>query len=139
MEENVFYDKSVKPDDKSLVEILGETGIFWEAIKKHLKDEYSDVNEEWKFYNQKSGWIFKLIRKKRAIFYLTPFEGYFRLTFWMGDKAVAEVEKSDLSENIINTLKNAKKYREGRSIQIYVRLPEDFENVRKLIAIKVHN
>jgi len=57
METNIFYDESFQPDDESLIEIFGETGKYWQAIKKHLNDEYGDVNEEWKFYYKKSGWI----------------------------------------------------------------------------------
>ena len=139
METNIFYDESFQPDDESLIEILGETGKYWQAIKKHLKDKYGDFNEEWKFYYKKTGWILQITQKKRTLFWLKPYEGYFSITFWFGDKAVAMVEKSDLPEDIINTLRNAKKYQIGRSIQIYVKSSEDVENVKKLIEIKVSN
>jgi len=139
METNVFDDKSVEPNYMDLIEVLGKTGTYLEKIKKHLEEECPNVNEEWKFYSQKSGWIFKFLQKKRAVFYLMPFRGYFRLTFWMNDKAVDEVGKSDLPENIISTLRSAKKYREGRSIHIYVKHSGDVEIVKKLITIKVHH
>ncbi|MFQ5641410.1 MAG: DUF3788 family protein [bacterium] len=138
MSTSIFDNKSVKPDNKSLSEVLATTGPLWEAIKKHLKDEYGDLNEEWKFYNQKSGWILKVLRKKRNLFFFTPFEGYFRIVFVFGDKAVAVVEKSDLPQNIIESLKNARKYMEGRGIPLEVKRPEDVENIKKLVHIKIH-
>jgi len=57
----------------------------------------------------------------------------------MGDKAVQEVEKSDLPEEIIEALKHARKYQEGRSIQIFVKTSEDFAHVEKLVEIKINN
>ena len=58
METNVFVDKSIKPDDRSLANVLGAKVTFWEEIKKHIAQEYGDATEEWKFYNFKSGWRF---------------------------------------------------------------------------------
>ncbi len=139
MESNIFADKSTKPDDKNLAEVLGKTETFWQEIKKHLQDEYGDVKEEWKDYYKKSNWVLQVIRKKRTMFWFKPFKDYFCIAFWFGDKAVAVVEKSDLPESIINSLKNAKKYQIGRSVQIYVKHSEDVENVKKLIEIKIKN
>jgi len=139
MEASMLYDESFKPDDESLFQIFGETAKHWQAVKKHLKDEFGNYNEEWKFYYKKSGWLLQVTQKKRTLFWLRPFIGYFSITFWFSDKTVAIVEKSDLPEDIINTLKNAKKHQIGRSISIYVKLTEDVENVKKLIGIKINN
>ncbi len=139
MAHSIFDDKSKKPDDDSLAEILGKTGTFWETLKQHLKEEYGDVIEDWKFYGKKSGWILKVLLKKRNLFFLTPAEGYFKIAFVFGDKAVAVVEKSDLPKNIIDTLLNARKYMEGRGIRLDVKLPEDLDNVKKLVEIKINN
>ncbi len=139
MESSVFADKSIQPDNDWLSQVLGEKGKFWEAIKKHIKEKHGDVTEEWKFYSVKYGWTLKTLLKKRNLFFFTPLNGYFRVGFVFGDKAVAVVEQSDLPGDIINELKNARKYAEGRGIVIVVKNQEDVENVKKLIDIKVKN
>jgi len=135
----IFDDKSIKPEDDSLYEILGTTGKYWKELKKHLEEKYGPITEEWKFYSQKSGWTLKVLRKKRNLFFFTPIKDYFKISFVFGDKAVAVVEKSDLPVTIINTLVNARKYMEGRGIQIDIKLPEDLENVKNLVEIKINN
>lgn len=55
MSGSVFEDKDTKPDDKMLVGALGKSNRLWQDIKKHLKAEYGELIEEWKFYGQKSG------------------------------------------------------------------------------------
>jgi hypothetical protein len=112
---------------------------LWKEIKKHLKAEYGELIEDWKFYGQKSGWILKTLRKKRNLFFLVPSEGSFRLSFVFGDKAVAAAEQSDLPKDIITTLKNARKYAEGRGLQIEFKRQADVENIQKLVEIKVNN
>ena len=42
-----------------------------------------------------------MIQKKRTIFYLTPHDGYFDLSFVFGDKAVAAAEKSSLPKKLL--------------------------------------
>ncbi|MFQ5652576.1 MAG: hypothetical protein ACE5IY_21800 [bacterium] len=39
-------------DDKRLVAVLGESATHWKEIKKHLKEKFGELTEEWKFYNQ---------------------------------------------------------------------------------------
>jgi len=64
--------------------------------------------QEWKFYGQKSGWILKTLRKKRNLFFFIPLEDSFQVSFVYGEKAVVVVEKSDLPQELITELKNAK-------------------------------
>ncbi|HEX9652826.1 MAG TPA: DUF3788 family protein [bacterium] len=58
---------------------------------------------------------FKRAAKKTNLCFLTPLQNLFRIAFVFGDKAVAVIEQSDLPDTIVDTLKNARKYAEGRN------------------------
>ncbi len=139
MAASVFDDKAAKPTNQKLARALGKSNGLWKEIKKNLKGEYGELTEEWKFYGQKSGWILKTLRKKRNLFFFVPLEGSFRVSFVFGDKAVAATEQSDLPKDLIKTLKNARKYAEGRGLQIDIKGPADVENIKKLVEIKINN
>jgi len=139
MSVSFFEDKNTNPDDKILAKALGKSNRLWQEIKKHLKTEYGELIEDWKFYGQKSGWILKTLRKKRNLFFFIPLKGSFRVSFIFGEKAVAKVEKSDLPKELITELKNARKYAEGRGLRIDVKNSADVENIKKLVEIKVNN
>ena len=134
-----FMDKSVKPENKSLFKALEKTAKLWERLRTDLENEYGELIEDWKFYSKKSGWTLKLLQKKRNLFFMTPQQGYFQITFVFGDKAVSEVEKSALPKDIIKALVNAKKYMEGRGLTVEVKNSKDFQNVKTLVDIKVRN
>jgi hypothetical protein len=72
-----FEDKATMPDDNMLAGALGKSSRLWREIEKHLKTEYGELIEDWKFYGQKSGWILKTLRKKRDLFFFIPFKGSF--------------------------------------------------------------
>ena len=134
-----FGDKDKKPTNQKLAKALGKSNNLWKEIKKNLKAEYGELTEEWKFYGQKSGWILKTLRKKRNLFFFIPLEGTFRVSFVFGDKAVAAVEESKLPKKLITNLKNARKYAEGRGLNIDVKQLVDVVHICKLVEIKINN
>jgi hypothetical protein len=136
---SVFTDKSKLPGDHDLTGALGEAKQLWDQLKTYVKEIYPDIIEDWKHYGKSSGWTMKLLKKKRNLFFSYPGQGYFVVVFVFGDKAVRAVENSSLPRDIVNTLKAAKKYAEGRGLQVTVKNHDDLEIVKKLITIKVEN
>jgi hypothetical protein len=136
---SIFLDKSVKPTNEMLSGALGQSYKYWEEIKNTLENQYGPLIEEWKYYSASSGWTLKLLLKKRNLFFFTPYEKYFRLAFIFGDKAVSAVEKSDLPVKMVQELKSAKRYVEGRGLRLEVKKKTDIKNIITLVAIKINN
>lgn len=139
MATSIFKDRDNKPNKERLSKVLGKTSEVWQTIKSELTSEHGELIEDWKYYNKKSGWILKALRKKRNLFFFVPLKDYFTISFVFGDKAVNAAERSDLPENIKQTLKNARKYIEGRGLQIDVKSMDDIEIIKKLVKIKISN
>lgn len=138
MSANTFIDKLAKPDDQALVRALGKTYPLWGEIEEYVATVHGESTEGWKYYGPKSGRTLKTLRKKRNLFFFTPYQGYFRIAFVFGDRTVAEILKSDMPKAVIEEVKNAKKYAEG-GLRVEVKTRRDVESVKKLIAIKVMN
>ena len=134
---SVFIDKNIKPDNQMLADALGSSYKLWDKIKISLTTNYGNLSEDWKFYGQKIGWTLKLLYKKRNLFFLTPYENYFQIAFIFGNKAVTIIEKSDLPKNIIEEIKNARKYAEGRGLRIAIKKQNDVKLVLRLTEIKI--
>lgn len=139
MEDNVFNDKSVVPDGRTLMKTLGETGSLWLELRRYVQDRYGPAIEEWKYYGPKSGWTMKLLSPKKNLFFFTALKGGFRLSFVFGDRAVEAIMESDLPRNIIEEITNSKKYPEGRGLRVEVKDMRAAAAVRELIRIKAEN
>lgn len=137
MATSIYDDKLIVPTDKMLKYDLGETKIYLDKISTFIAAEYGDLNHDWKFYNKKTGWILKLFSKKRNIIFIVPCQGYFMAAFTLGDKAVALVDESDISDDIKEQFKNAKKYMEGRTINFDIKNEGDLDNALKLVQVKM--
>ena len=136
---SVLMDKTKKPEEKDLTEVLGETKPLWDQLKAHILEMFPDIVEDWKHYGKNSGWTMKLLKKKRNLFFSYPGTSQFVLVFVFGDKAVAAVEQTSVPEAIKEALRQARKYAEGRGVQVAVKSPEDLVIVKKLVQIKIEN
>ena len=136
---SVLMDKSKVPDEQDLLEVLAEAKTLWDQLKTHVRGCVPDIIEDWKHYGKNSGWTMKLLKKKRNLFFSYPGNGKFVVVFVFGDKAVQAVEKGFLPQHIITSLKEARKYAEGRGLQVQVSTLADLKIVKELIAIKLAN
>ena len=54
-----------------------------------------------------------------------------------GEKAVNVAQKTELPKSILDSILSAKQYKEGRSFNVEMKIPQDFEVLMKLIDIKI--
>ena len=137
MSASLYEDKLIQPSDQMLSKDLEDSKVFFEKVCVFIKQEYGDLRPEWKFYNKKSGWILKLFNKKRNVLFIVPAKTFFKAVFTFGDRASELIFKSKLPESIKNRVLKAKKYAEGRTIQLEVKNKKDYENILRLINIKL--
>jgi hypothetical protein len=129
-------DKNIIPTDDYIFSILGDKKNHWQSIMTYISHDYDDASGTWNYYNDGKQWLFKMVRKKKTIFWGGIFEDTFRITFYFGDKAEPVIEASDLPHDIKEGFRTAKRYGAIRPISIKVYEHSDVENVLKLIIIK---
>lgn len=137
MESSVFMDKSVVPKDEDLKGAIEHTYPLWKRIRDIAYEQYPNGSEEWHFAGKNFGWSYRIKDNKRAILYLLPRDGYFKVAFVFGGKATADILASDMADGIRTELQHARVYAEGRGIRIDVRGEEMLGDIQKLIQIKL--
>ncbi len=133
---SIFDDKKQMPDAAMLPPVLKEAQLFWDQAIQFVEQTCGAVQGEWKFYTKAAGWTYVVKYKKRTMFYLFPKKAQLQATFVFGAKAVAAAEKADLPADVIENLRSAKAYVEGRSIAILVKNAEDLDILKKLVILK---
>ena len=132
----ILSDKEVIPTEDYILSILGDKKEFWKSIIKIATEEYKDTSGTWKYYNDGKQWLFKMVQKKKTLFWGGIHKDTFRITFYFGDKAEPTILASDLPQSIKDGFKTTKRYGAIRAISIKVFEHSDVENVMKLIGIK---
>lgn len=135
-EKRVLSDKSVIPDDEYIFSLIGNNKVHWKRIMDHVAGNYKDTSGSWNYYNDGKQWLFKMVQKKKTIFWSGIMDNTFRITFYFGNKAEPIIENSDLPRNIRDEFKTAKRYGLIRPVTFLINSETDVDNVLKLIAIK---
>ncbi|MCX6255283.1 MAG: DUF3788 family protein [Bacteroidia bacterium] len=132
----MLSDKQIIPTDEYIFSIIGDKKSLWQSIMNYMRDNYKDSSGEWNYYNDGKRWLFKMVRKKKTIFWIGVLEDTFRVTFWFSDKAEPLINNSNLPEKIKKDFKTSKKYGATRAVSIVMNDRADVDNVLKLILIK---
>lgn len=136
---NAFLGKTSAPTDKEVAIALGPAASAWNELLEWLKEEEQLGEREWNSYSPKYGWALRVKRKKRNIIYLSPCDGCFRVSFILGDKAVAAARGSALPKAVVKALDEAPRYPEGTGLRLTVSKPKDLAPIRMLTQVKLAN
>lgn len=137
MDQSIFMNKVIIPDDKDVQVELGETYAYWKEIMDFVVLKYPKAAKEWSYPGSKYGWSFRMKDRKRVIIYLLPRERYFKVAFVFGQKAYDLILISPISESIKTELAAARAYAEGRGIRIDVKDHAVLDDLKKLVEIKL--
>jgi hypothetical protein len=136
---NAFIGKPKPPTDAELSAALGPARLLWDQLLDDLAEELKVTLREWNSYSKKAGWSLRVRYGERVILYLAPFQGSFRASFALGDKAVQAAKASGLPKPMLKIIESAKKYAEGTAVRIDVDNVEDIHVVKKLAKAKLEN
>ena len=132
----MLTDKQIIPDDDLIFSIIGDKKNLWNRIMTHTHSNFENTAGEWRYYNDGKRWLFKMVQKKKNIFWIGILEDTFRITFWFPDRVEPVIDNSDLPSAIKAEFKVAKKYGATRAVSIKMHDTTDVDNVLKLIEIK---
>ncbi|MDR0748626.1 MAG: DUF3788 domain-containing protein [Tannerellaceae bacterium] len=105
----LLKDPEVFPSNEVLKETLGDDiykvlGSFVETI---ISEEYG-LAPEWRFYNDGKAWLCKTVYKKKTVFWLSVWEGFFKVSFFFTEKHLDAIAALNISEAIKDEFAKAK-------------------------------
>ncbi len=139
MPPSAFLDRDAPPSKTALAKTLGNADGLWEELLNQLSANFAPVLQAWSWSGKSHGWILRLRRRERTILYLVPGPGYFTVSFALGEKACRAAETAGLPAPVLDLIRNAPRYAEGRGVRIEVRRKMDLAIVRELASIKTAN
>lgn len=104
----LLRDADIFPSDKILEDALGEGfNVLVSFLEAVTNKEYSLIIE-WRYYNDGKAWLGKAVYKKKTIFWLSVWEGFFKTSFFFTEKHLEAIAKLDISETMKDEFAKAK-------------------------------
>jgi len=136
---NAFIGKTTQPIRTEVASAFGPAVPVWKEPVNRLRDEQKITVGEWISSSPKYGWALRMKQKKRNIADMAPGDGCFRVSFILGDKAVAAARNGKLPKAVLKVLDEAPRYPEGTGLRLVVAKPGELAAIRTLIGVKLAN
>ena len=110
MEIHLLKEEEIYPTEEVLKNVLRDVYSVFEELETRLTQDDFGLTLEWRYYNDGKSWLCKVCHKKKTIFWLSVWEGFFKTGFFFLERhlegiAALEIEpKSYILEKNIGKL-----------------------------------
>ncbi|HPT11287.1 MAG TPA: DUF3788 family protein [Bacteroidales bacterium] len=99
MDKPKLNDPEINPTDEVLSGVLGNSYVAYVQLMNTITGEKYLLVPEWHYYNDGKSWLCKVTYKKKTVFWLSAWDGFFKTSFYFTEKnspgiAGLEIEKS---------------------------------------------
>ena len=94
----LFNDPAIFPSDENLQNVLGESYFVFTEMSNYSTEKFG-LNFEWKYYNDSKAWLCKVSYKKKTIFWLSVWDGFFRTSFFFLERHLEDIAALQTDEN----------------------------------------
>jgi len=133
----VLTDPLVDPSWEFLSRLLGEKLTWWMQIRAYAMDNYPDVTDVWRYYNDGKQWLYRILKKKNTICWMTVVDDTFKVTFYFGQKAIPVIMASALPEKVKEEFLSNPPFGKIKYISVRMASLADVELVLQLVDLKV--
>ena len=136
MSKGYFTNKTDKPEEKDIKNIIGLSHNKWVSLIHHLQDELK-LKGEFKFYGVNYGWALRFNKSGKSVIALYPGKDSFTIQIILDKMQVKYALLENINPEIKTIIKETESIHEGK--WIYIRIDEfmDLTDVINLIDIRI--
>jgi hypothetical protein len=130
----LLNDANTYPTYTVLASVLGNCGEVYQAFVGILP-EYQ-IELEWRYYNDGKSWLGKAVSKKKTVFWLSVWQGFFKVSFHFKEKTRLGIMNLPIADEIKTRIENAPIKGKLASLIIDVSESTHLKDVSTLISYK---
>ena len=99
METQLLREQEIFPSREVLKNTLGKVyGVLEELETRLTQDEFA-LTFDWHYYKDSKAWLCKVAHKKKTIFWLSVWEGFFKTSFFFLERHLEGIAALGIDEN----------------------------------------
>jgi hypothetical protein len=137
MSVGLFTDKNNRPTEAQIYEAIGRRLPLWHDLISLIREQYP-VEEDFRFlYGKTYGWALRFRIKGQLLVSLFPTQGGFTAQVNLSPEDIEKALTMNMSKNVHFAISRANPYPEGRWLFIPVETKKDFNDVKRLMVMRV--
>ena len=137
MEKQLLREKDIIPTKEVLRDVLGNVYNVLEEVETRLTQSEFALSFDWHYYNDGKSWLCKVSHKKKTVFWLSVWEGFFKTTFYFMERHLEGIAALDISEQIKEDFCRMKPVGKLLPLQISFNRQEQIADLFKIVQFKL--
>jgi hypothetical protein len=138
METQLLRNNLEFPDYKTLKNALGDSSfVAYQNLMELITTEHYALVAEWTYYNDGKAWLCKVQHKKKTVFWLSVWDGFFKTTFYFTLKNCMGVVELNIDEKIKDDFGHSKSIGKLIPLTINIEHKEQLNDLLKIIEYKM--
>lgn len=137
METQLLKNAREIPQGEVLKKALSGKYALYEKFEKKVSCKEYEISLSWKYYKDVKSWLCKAVYKKKTVFWLSVWEGYFKTSFFFAGRLLEEIKKSDISDGLKKGLDNKSSKEKLIPVIVNAADKKDMDDIFKLISLKM--
>ncbi len=135
MEKQLLREQEIFPSEEVLKNVLGGVYEVLDALKTRLMNEEALVFD-WYYYSDGKSWLCKVCHKKKTVFWLSVWDGYFKTTFFFLERHLESIAALEIAEPIKEDFYRIKPVGKLIPMIVTIHLYEQIDDIVKIVKFK---
>ncbi len=136
MEKPALTDQNIYPTEEVLSSHLGRSAPAFTTLFEFNRSNHPDFVEKWKYYNDGKSWLLNVSRKRKTLFWLSVYDGFFRTSFYLNSKFEKAIVESKLPKELKSKYLSESENK-FRAITVVIKSKKDVEIYKEVLSIKM--
>ncbi len=136
METQLLREQNIPPSEEVLKKVLGKQYAAFAALITTITSSDYGLTYEWNFYKDGRSWLCKVSHKKKTIFWLSIWDGYFKVSFFFTEKHLESIAALDIDEKIKEDFCKEKPIGKLLSMIFDIHKKEQLKDLLKVVEFK---
>jgi len=99
METQLLREPEIFPSKEVLKNILGKVYDVLEELETTLAQDKYAITFDWLYYKDSKSWLCKVSHKKKTVFWLSVWDGFFKTSFFFLERHLEGISALQIDEN----------------------------------------
>ena len=136
MDQIMLTDPEVSPTAELLEKILAGSYPAYEAMMASVTAPECGLEAQWRYYKDGKAWLCKMVFKKKTVFWLSVWDGFFKTGFYFVERHLRGIMDLDIDPQIKEALSKAKPFGTMYPVTMEMRNKEQIGDLLILIGYK---
>jgi hypothetical protein len=138
MEKPLLNDPDTFPDETVLKSVLKTSFPAFSDLMQKVAGEPFEFSHEWRYYKDGGAWLCKVSHKKKTIFWLSAWEGYFKTTFYFTEKNGGGIADLGIDQKLKEVFTTNKWIGKLKPLTVTVDQADQIKDVLQIAGFKKH-